>query len=102
MEDLKNLTKLVKTVLEEYPATRDSDNLLYLVVCKQLNPSVDLFPFGTVITNLESYGLPNIKSVERSRRRLQAKYPELSSTEKVKAMRSELEAEFKAFAVEEI
>lgn len=102
MNDLKNLSKLVKEVLEEYPATRDSDDLLYLVVCKQINPSVDLFPFGTVIANLKSYNLPNIKSVERSRRRIQALHPELASKEKVKAMRSELEAEYRAFAKEEI
>lgn len=100
MNKLESIAALVKTILENHPETRNSDDLLYLKVCQHFNPSIGMFPFGTVFANLKTYDLPNIKSVERARRKIQAKHPELASDKKVKAARTEEEIKYKAFARE--
>ena len=100
MKDLNTIAALVKTILEEEPATRNSDELLYLRACQHFNPSIALFPFGTVLPNYKQYDLPAWKSVERARRRVQALHPELASDKKIKQLRTEQEAEYKQFAKE--
>lgn len=100
MQKLMKTAKVVKAILEAVPATRDDDDLLYLAVCKEYNPSVDLFPFGTVIANLKSYNLPSYKSVERARRKAQELHPELSSTKHIKEVRSAEESKYKALSKE--
>lgn len=100
MNKLLKIKNLVQFILENYPKTRSDDELLYLTVCKRLNPSIDKFPFGTVFTHLKSYGLPSFKSVERARRKLQREFPELAADKEVKAARTEQEGKFKAFALD--
>lgn len=98
MNDLKSISAKVKMILEEEPATMNSDELLYVKVCQKYNPSIAVFPFGTVLPNYRTYDLPSMKSVERARRKVQEKYPELASDRKIKQLRLEQEAEYKEFA----
>ena len=95
---LIRISTLVKAILEECPETRNSDDLLYLKVCQYFNPSIGMFPFGTVIANLKIYDLPNIKSVERARRKIQAEHPELAAKQNVKDKRTKAEQDYKSFA----
>lgn len=97
-KELIKISTLVKAILIECPETRNSDDLLYLKVCQYFNPSIGMFPFGTVIANLKVYDLPNIKSVERARRKIQAENPELAPRQKVKAKRIKAEKDFREFA----
>lgn len=100
MNKLLKTINLVRFILENYPETRNDDALLYVTACKAVNPSIDMFPFGTVFTHYKTYGLPSYKSVERARRKLQRENPELAATKEVKEARTEQEGKFKAFALD--
>jgi len=77
----------VKEILEEVPDARNSDMLLYYMVCYKKNITTLGEPFGYVIMNLKSLKLPPFESVRRSRQKIQAAYPELAGTEEVEAQR---------------
>lgn len=89
---------LVKRVLEENERTRNSDNDLYVEICCRVNPHAMQLPFGYVISNLTSFGLPPFESVRRSRQKLQADYPDLRANDEVELFRAENETAYKEFA----
>ncbi|MBO7733847.1 MAG: hypothetical protein J6S67_14890 [Methanobrevibacter sp.] len=95
---MKKTTKLVKTILRDYPIARDSDYYLYIRVMKELNPKACEMKFEEVFTNLKELGLPLYDSVSRARRKLQAEFPELQGSDKVKDFRTEREEEFREYA----
>ena len=100
MDELRHISTIVKYILETEPATRKDDNLLYVRVCQFYNPSIAEFPFGTVLSNWYVYDIPNYKSVERARRRIQAKYEHLKSNKETKEYRAKEELKYKAFALD--
>lgn len=99
VEKLRKQEPLIKHILEEYPETRGDDFLLYAEVIREYNPELLTLSAGSFLVGHSHYNVPNIKSVERVRRRLQAKYPELTSP-KAKAKRSEEEQAYIGYAVE--
>jgi len=96
--DFKNTTNLVKDILIKNPLTRDSDPHLYIEVMMRLNPNATKMPFAMVLRNLTDLGLPLYDTVTRARRKVQAEYPELQGTERVKKFRAELEEEYKEYS----
>ena len=100
MDELKHITAIVKYILETEPDTRNNDGLLYVKVCKLYNPSIDLFPFGTVFANVRCFDIPPYNSVDRIRRRIQAKYEHLKACKTVKEYRAENEIKHKAYALD--
>ena len=100
MTELKNTTKLVKKVLEEVPATRNSDNYLYIKVVGEINQHALRMPLAVVLQNLNTFNLPSIETVGRCRRKLQAEFPALRADKTVEEYRSELETEFREWAGE--
>lgn len=98
MGKLKNTTKLVMKILEEVPEARNCDNVLYYHVCKEVESVVLGMPFGMVLMNMKNFKLPSFKSVERSRRKLQAAYPEFAANEEVETLRKVQEDEYINFA----
>ena len=100
MNKLLKTTQLVQFILENCPETRNDDGLLYVTACKAVNPSIDMFPFGTVFANHKTYGLPSFKSVERARRKIQRENPELAAKKEVAEARTEQEGKFRAYALE--
>ena len=98
MNNKTNITTLVKKVLETYPVARDSDNKLYYLVCKKLNPAIDNYPFAHVLLNFNTLNLPNYETVGRVRRKLQERYPELAASKEVQKARSEKEQAFREYA----
>lgn len=97
-QELFTTKELVKCVLEQVPKTRNSDMLLYFVICDRVNATALELPFGSVITNLDKYNLPPFETVRRTRQFIQRKFPELDACEDVQAVRGENEAVFKDFA----
>lgn len=92
VEKLKALEELVKEVLEESVSARKNDCILEYLVCKKLGLNQLLnIPYGIVLWNYRMLNKPNSKSIERCRRRVQAKYPELKEidTEKARAREEE-------------
>ena len=100
MEQLKNVTAVVKFLLETEPQTRNNDGLLYVRVCQHFNPSIDLFPFGLVMQNQKIYNLPPAESVRRARAKIQAKNEHLRACKTVQEYRAENETKYKAFALD--
>ena len=98
MNEIKNTAELVKQVLTESEAARNSDMKLYVEVCVRLNPDAIKKPFWTVLLNLKEYNLPNIETVRRTRQKLQAECPELAGTEKIQGFRADREKEFREYA----
>lgn len=98
MNQLQQTSTLVKQILIEDEAARNSDMHLYLKVCQKLNPSALAEPFWTVVSRLKKYNLPPFETVRRARQKIQAKCPELSASDEVEDARAELETEYREFA----
>lgn len=99
VEKLRTIENDVKLILEEHPETRGDDYLLYLEVLKQFNSDLLDMPIGGVLKHHDVLGVPNIKSIERARRKAQEKHPELLSEEK-KKKRAEEEKAYIEYALE--
>lgn len=103
MCDFKTTTELVKTILEEDVQSRNSDSFLYLKVLERISDKEGFaLCFMTVpyfLENMKDYGFPGFETVRRTRQKVQATYPELAATKKVKEMRQQNQEEFRAFAL---
>lgn len=104
MNNLTNASALVKEILVEVPAARDSDNLLFYLVCKKVladnGKNIDSMGFGKLFLSLHKYGLPQFETVGRVRRKLQQTFPELQSSSEVRSGRMNHCDSFKEFAME--
>lgn len=79
VEKLKKLENVIKPILEEQPQTREDDFLLYAEVIKEYKPELLNLSARTFLVGHNELNVPNIKSVERARRKVQEKHPELAS-----------------------
>lgn len=95
---LRNTTKIVKSILETNKQARNSDNYLYIEVCKSINPQVIHKPFMDVMADLKAYNLPSIETVGRCRRKIVESNPELAGNSEVEAGRALNELEFREYA----
>jgi hypothetical protein len=96
--ELKNTSDIVKLILQKYPATRNSDDLLYMKVCEYVNGTHISLPFWKVLQDRKEFGYPPFESVRRSRQKLQATYPELSASMVIEAKRTQNEKIYAEFA----
>lgn len=94
-KEFKQVKHIVKTILTEYPQTRNSDNLLYLTVIETIGKGNIDKPISEVLLNLEELGLPCFETVRRTRQKLQAELPELQACDKVYDYRCEREEEYR-------
>lgn len=90
MSKLQTMENVVIQIMKEQPQTRRNDILLWLCVCEKMCPHLMNFPFWIVLQN-HNYELPNIKSVERVRRKIQEKHPDLKSFNAVLSRKSQEE-----------
>lgn len=102
-EELINTTKVVKTLLEDDPQTRNSDSYLYLkvlgVVEKEKNININRVPVKDFLINMNKWGFPPFETVRRTRQKLQNTFPALSAKTEIKAARKENERVVKEYAV---
>ena len=102
MNELKQLTKLVKAILEQDEQARNSDSYLYLRVIRHFaekqGANIDNMPIPLFLLNMKELGYPPFESVRRTRQKVQADYPELAGSKAVKAARAEAEKEYRQFA----
>ena len=87
--------KTVKKILKDLPITRGNDNLLYIRYWQKVAPNVSFIDF---FREPNKYDGATYKRVERCRRKLQEKFPELKSV-KVAEFRFEQEIEFKQYGL---
>lgn len=101
---IETTTALVKDILTVNPASRNSDNFLFYLVCKKLldDQGIDVETIGFVklFLSLPGYGIPQFETVGRVRRKLQQEFPELRCNETVGQARSASQDAFKDFALE--
>ena len=80
MRNLKTVEKKVRAILEKNEDARNDDMVLYLALCNVCLKDAGAIPLAEIMTQYKYLGLPSFESVSRTRRKLQAKHPELSST----------------------
>ena len=84
MDKLKTIEKAVLEALEDAPETRDDDFILLLEVCKRTDANIRGKRFAYAMKHHRALKIPNWKSVERARRKIQAERPDLISPEAAK------------------
>ena len=89
---------LVKDILENDEAARNSDDYLYYMVCRRINSGCTNLPFWKVILNRKNYNIPPFESVRRTRQKLQEKHPEFIGNDSVEEQRFENEKAFRDYA----
>lgn len=94
--DFKNVELVVEKILRDVPSTRDDDYELITEYYSRSCPEILDMPFRYVFLGHKTLEVPNFKSIERARRKVQAKFPELVSR-KVKEKRKKLENEYKNY-----
>lgn len=106
MNDLKNVTKIVKAILEEDEQARNSDSFLYLKVLdvygEKNGIDIKSMSITTFLLHLREYGFPPFESVRRARQKIQAEHPELRACKRVEAVRAEQEKAYRAFTKEKV
>ena len=96
-KQFKRVDLLVTKILENYPQTRNSDNLLYLTVIDEIGKGNSDKPISLILMNLEELGLPCFETVRRTRQKIQAQRDDLKAIDKVQDFRTEREIQFREF-----
>lgn len=81
MSKLETLEKIVLEALEEVPEARKDDFILLLEVCERKKAPIAGVTFAGAMKYHKQCGIPNWKSVERCRRKIQAQRPDLKDPE---------------------
>ena len=100
MKNLKTIEAKVKAILQKNEDARNDDMTLYLIVCNTYLKGAGAMPFAEVMEQYKYLGLPSFESVGRTRRKLQAKYPELVGNARVRRLRAEGEKAYSKYAKE--
>lgn len=98
MTNIYKTQDVVKEVLELHPATRNSDNQLYVEVCRRVNPGILGKSFGYVFTHSNDLNIPCFETVRRTRQKLQALNPALAADNTVETFRALNEREYLEYA----
>lgn len=106
MKSIRGTANLVWEVLLRSHAARNSDNVLYSLVCaeklKEKGLTIDEISLKDGLLAQKEYNLPNFETVRRARQKLQAQFPELTGSKNVKEAREKREKAFREFAREGI
>jgi hypothetical protein len=104
MKRLRDVSKKVKVVLSENEQARNDDNVLYLHVLRaygnEMGLDTDRLSTSTLFLHCNELRLPSYKSVERARRLLQSKHPELKCDDNTQRARDEQEMKYEKFSRE--
>ena len=100
MIDFKNTESLVEEILTKYPFTRNSDRLLECMIVQELGYGEYLFT--EVMIRSKELGIPNFATIERTRRKIQAKNSSLKADENVEEERFNLQNEYTNYAIDKV
>jgi hypothetical protein len=90
--ELNSVKKLVLSVLEEFPETRNSDNKLYIQCAKKLG--------AVYIDDMDKIGL-NIISLHKTRQHIQNKLHLYEADKEVQETRAERQLDFRDWMIAE-
>jgi len=100
MDNLKTIEGKVRAVLQENEDARNDDMVLYLALCNVCLNDAGAMPLAEIMTQYKYLGLPSFDSVSMTRRKLQAKYPELAGSHPVQKLRATGEKAYRKNAKE--
>lgn len=100
MKNLKTIESKVRAILEKDEEARNDDMILYLKFCNACLKGTGAMPFAEVMAQYKYLGLPSFESVGRTRRKLQAKYPELTGNARVRRLRATGEKAYRQYSKE--
>lgn len=100
MKNLKTIENKVKMILKKNEDARNDDMVLYLALCNLCLKDAGAIPLAEIMTQHKSLGLPNFESVSRTRRKLQARHPELAGSRPVQKLRATGEKAYRKYAKE--
>lgn len=89
MADLRNITDVIRMVLEVNEEARDSDDILYAEVCSKINPKFAYMSSYQIFYHRSLYGIPTYETVSRLRREVQRKIPKFKGTQTAEDRRCE-------------
>jgi hypothetical protein len=93
--NLYKTEKDVEYLLENFETTRTSDNLLFVAYWMKKAPHVSFIDFRK---EPQKYGASSYKSVERCRRKIQARRPELKDSHTAE-LREEAEMDYIDYSI---
>ena len=96
---LRELEKAVRRILTDNPATRGSDDLLYVYYLDYIGFDTSRFTVRDFLLSYRKYKIPTVESVGRCRRKLQEKNESLKPTKDIELKRRELEKSFYDYAI---
>lgn len=102
LDELESISVIVEDVLRYNSKARNSDDLLYVEVCKRIDAKHINQPFEDIILNRKEYGYPAYTYVARVGRRLREKNPTLAGSDNVEGYRKNNEEVFREYAKESI
>lgn len=101
-KDLKNVSNIVKAILQEDERARNSDSRLYRQVIAYIgmNKGIDVGAMSVTyyLDHRKEMGFPAFETISRARRKVQAEHPELAGNDEVEAQRIINERVFKDYA----
>lgn len=101
VKDLYTTEMFIKDILEEEPFARVDDMYLYYCYCKKKKYPLSQKEFEKVFISRDfrnKYDIKPFASVDRARRKLQAKYPRLKN-ERTSIKRQEQQSVYKEYAI---
>lgn len=106
MNELKNVSALVKSILTEDERARNTDNYLYLRVLEHYSgmkgTDIHTMTVPVFLKELDKHSFPGFETVRRSRQKVQATYEELAPNEAVGRRRVKRETVYREFAESEV
>ncbi len=106
--ELEKTTHIVKSILEQYPHTRDDDYLLWLraIEIAAARENMPTLPHSVTLaaylTAAKCSRFPHFETVSRVRRKLQEQYPELRGTPRTRVARAKAEEEYRKYARKDV
>lgn len=97
----KEIKPIVLAVLKNIPEARDCDEICYYCVCniylKEQGLNCNNISLRDALLNRKKFNLPKLQTIDRARRLLQSRNPELQGSKVYQTYRSELEEEYREY-----
>ena len=98
VQKLKNISKIVKEILQEDKRAREDDAYLIFLVVQKVNPEMAGSMFRDAMFNAKGKGI-SFETIRRARQHMQRKNPELRPEEEIIKARQEAEEVYRDFAI---
>lgn len=106
MDELRNITELVKEILTRDEKARNSDSFLYFrvieTISKRNGMDINSISVAAYLLNMGLWGFPKFESVRRTRQKVQQCFPDLAAHRATRGLREQKEKIYREYAREEL